>query len=204
MVTIAICKDHFQIWADKFGHTLKINLNTVISTLSVRFLHIVWITQFNRYYNAWLETYTEEEYKRHTDSGTFLDGEKDLESIESESENEQLEDLSMEFQNESFSDDSSEFELSDVESDLFHSAEDDMNGREDDDSFITFESPSVHISKESSSKTATASSLLDDNEEESVFMHDFSDTSNDEEDGGNFLGKLETQVMNLSLSRFRK
>ena len=151
-----------------------------------------------------METYTEEEYKKHTNSGTFLDDENDLESAESESENEQLEDLDLEFQNESFSDDSSEFELGSVESDLFHSAEEDVTVGGDDDSFVIFESTSsVRVLKDLSFKTTTTSSLLDEDEEESIFMHDFSDTSKDGE-GRNVLGRLESQVMNLSTSKFRK
>lgn len=152
----------------------------------------------HRYYNAWLETYTEEEYKRHADSSTSLDGEKGSQSSESESENEQLEDdLSLEFQNDTSSDDSSESELSDMESDSFHSAEEDLNLREEeDDSFITFESPS--------SVYVTSPRIVFDREEskeeDSDFMHNFSDGSND---GSNILGKLETQVMNLSIPRFR-
>ena len=151
---------------------------------------------FNRYYNAWLETYTEEEYKRRTDSGTFLDEEKDLESSESDSENEQLEELSLEFQAETFSEDSSEFELSEEESDLFHSAEEGMDERgNDEDSFITFEpSLSMHTLKVSSPKISP-SDMLQEEMEESIFLHDMSDNSRDDEEGQNVLGKLETQVM---------
>lgn len=40
-------------------------------------------------------------------------------------------------------------------------------------------------------------------QEEAVFMDNFSDSSEGPEEGGNVIGRLETQVMNLSLSKFR-
>lgn len=78
----------------------------------------------------------------------------------------------------------SESDLTELESDFFHSAEEDTTTNED----------SVVIP----SRRSAGSGFEDE-----VFMDNFSDGSGPGEDDGNLLGKLETEVMNLSLSRFR-
>lgn len=126
--------------------------------------------------------------------------------MESETENEQFEGSSIEFQNEtssgeSFESDSDDDESIDLESDSFQSAEEDVIFNNEEDSFITFE-------KSPSSKVRTSSHGGDkvkshNTEEDGVFMDNFSDSSEDTDEGRNVLGKLESQVMDLSLSRFR-
>ena len=160
-----------------------------------------------RYYNAWLETYTEDEFRKHTESGTSLGDDRSSESLESEAD--QLDNLNpMSQEEESSSDDddgssSSDSELSNSDSDTFHSAtEANLGDEEEEDSFVTFESSGVYNGRHLSPSVVFEGP--DEGEEDSVFMQDFSDASNEEGEGSNVLGKLEHQVMRLSISKFRK
>ena len=152
------------------------------------------------YYNAWIETYTEEEYKKH--SGTYLESEGYSGNSESGLENEQVE-TSIEFQNET-SEESFGSDLSDgstdTDSDSFQSANEEV----EEDSFISFElsqlKPTISNGKDVFDKNVKTHGK----EEDGVFMDTFSDSSAGGDDECNtILGKLETQVLNLSLSRFR-
>lgn len=144
-----------------------------------------------RYYNAWIETYGEQELKRL--SGVDLSDEQQLSDSDDSSQDEdddQTNGISIEFRNDtspsegSDSDSDSDSSLSDSELNPFHSTFDSKDG--DLDSFVTFE--------------ASAISGRGEDSQEGVFMNQFSDNS---EEGGNILGDLESQVMNTSISRYR-
>lgn len=174
------------------------------------------ITYMCSYYNAWMETYTEEDYKRN--SGTFLEDENDESTDTSESsymDNEQLDGSSIEFQNETFSEESfgSDLTTSDALSDSFHSATEEVGGEEgvfplspsrrDDDAKA---SPLYRggMFGPTPGGRGRGGEEEEGEEEESVFMDNFSNSSGESADAGqNVLDKLETQVMNLSLSKFR-
>ena len=169
--------------------------------LLLQFLHI-------RYYNAWMETYTEEEYKRH--SGTHLEDGSDEEEDESDEDleselglgMEQLDGSSIEFQNETFSDESFGSDLSDDES---ASSSSYLSASEEvlfvDDSVML--SPTKPRNCSPKKGAGLPSNGRKGEEEEGVFIDGFSDDSGGSGEGRNMLGKLETQVMNLSISRFR-
>ena len=147
-----------------------------------------------RYYNAWIETYAEEEYKRH--SGTFLN-EEDIDSSQSDSA-EHLNDTARNIANDVASTSSesleSESDYSLDSTDSYHSADDDFH--ESDDSFIIFEATSSPaVIRMSTGKTRG------EEEEEGVFMDEFSSGSGEHL---NFLGELETQVLDISLPRIRQ
>lgn len=149
-----------------------------------------------------METYTEEEYKRH--SGTHLDQEVGGEegSEDSDSDNEQLDGSSIVFQNGTFSEESfsseSSSDDSDVETDSYHSASEQVAFRDTRRHML---SPGYadHVSLDEESEARERGG-----QEEGVFMDNFSDSSGGSEEGHNVIGKLETQVMNLSLSKFRR
>ena len=93
-----------------------------------------------RYYNAWIETYAEQEYKHH--SGTNLSDQSDEDSDLTESEEDSrdhAEDVSIEFRNETSSSESSDSSNGSDFSDT------DSNASEDDeDSFVVkFESSAI-------------------------------------------------------------
>ena len=149
------------------------------------------------YYNAWMETYTEEEYHRH--SGTHLEEDEEDESgsESSESDDEQSR-SSIEFQNDTSSEESFESEDStSVDSDSFHSAnEDEIVFREDVSTLSPLDPESASNGRGLFGKGG--------GDYEGVFMDDFSDNSEGSMEGNNILGKLETDVMNLSMSQFRR
>ena len=143
-----------------------------------------------RYYNAWIETYGEQELKRL--SGVDLNEEQQQsdsdDTSHDDNDDDQTNGISIEFRNETSlsegSDSDSDSSLSDSELNPFHST---FNSKDDDlDSFVTFE--------------ASAISGRGEDSQEGVFMNQFSDNS---EEGGNILGDLESQVMNTSISRYR-
>ena len=141
-----------------------------------------------RYYNAWIETYGEQELKRL--SGVDL-SEQCSESDTEESHDmshDQTNGISIEFRNETSTSDGSDSDsLSDSELNPFHST---FNTKDEDfDSFVTFEASSV-----------SGRGLENVSEGDGVFMDEFSDSSGE---GRNFLGELESEVMNTSLQRFR-
>ena len=151
------------------------------------------------YYNAWMETYTEEEYNRH--SGTLLEAESESEgSSDSDSDNEQLGGSSIEFQNGTFSEESFGSDLSEesinFESDSYHSANEEVVFRESEEDVFTF-SPSQPDNEGFFNKQKESHGG-----QEVVFMDNFSESSDGSVEG--LLGKLETQVMNLSISKFRR
>lgn len=152
-----------------------------------------------------METYTEEEYQRH--SGTHLEEEEDSEDgasdLESESDNEQG-GSSIEFQNETFSEEESfgSEASSSLDSDSFHSARDREEG-------VVFKEEGVVCDSSPSGGWRGSSGLggegvTDHSSLDGVFMDGFSDNSDVSEEGRNVLGKLETEVMNMSISRFRR
>lgn len=154
-----------------------------------------------------METYTEEEYKKH--SGTHLDedeeddidgDEEDASDGSSESEldleMEQLDGSSIEFQSGTFSEESFGSNLSEEDSDSYLSANEDVIFQ--DESVLSPAKPA----RNSSPKKGAGPPKGKEEEEGGVFIDNFSDDSEDGE-GRNMLGKLETQVMNLSISRFR-
>ena len=169
-----------------------------------------------RYFNAWLETYTEEEFKKHAGSGTFLEEEGGSEGEksaveDSDSDLDQV-DVSMiasheEDESSSSDEDSSSSDSNFTDSDSFHSATD------DEDSFITFEHSVIHNGRGSppSSVRYGGHDQKKDRWEggDSVFMQDFSDGSSEREgqreegEGQNVLDRLEDQVMRLSANRLR-
>jgi len=152
-----------------------------------------------------METFAEEEYKKR--SGSDLDGEQsyqvdssELESdaeLDSGNERMDIDGSSIEFQNETSSEDSFGSELidesSDLDSDVYHSANEDASL---DESAVA-----PRTRKKGSLKEKGASKAPLKGNEEDVFMDNFSDSS---ADSNNLLGKLETEVMNLSLSKFRR
>ena len=142
----------------------------------------------HRYYNAWIETYGEQELKRL--SGVDLSEEQQQSDSDSgdNDDDDQTNGISIEFRNDTSpsegSDSDSDSSLSDSELNPFHST---FNSKDGDlDSFVTFE--------------ASAISGRGEDSQEGVFMNQFSDNS---EDGGNILGDLESEVMNTSVSRYK-
>lgn len=146
-----------------------------------------------------METYTEEEYQRH--SGTHLEEEGEEGSgSESDSDNEQG-GSSIEFQNGTFSEESfGSEESSSLDSDSFHSANDDEVVFSEDVSSLSPLGPEGLFNRHGNLVGEGGM----DNSQEDVFMNDFSDTSEESGEGGNILGKLEIEVMNLSISNFRR
>jgi hypothetical protein len=147
-------------------------------------VHVLFYTC--RYYNAWIETYGEQELKRL--SGVDLSEEQSDSDDTSDGDDDQTNGISIEFRNETSpsegSDSDSDSSLSDSELNPFHST---FNSKADDlDSFVTFE--------------ASAISGRGEDSQEAVFMNQFSDNS---EEGGNILGNLESEVMNTSISRYK-
>lgn len=147
-----------------------------------------------RYYNAWIETYGEQELKRL--SGVDLSEQQSNSSEEScdtsHDEDDQTNGISTEFRNEILlseqsNSDSESDSLSDSELNPFHSA---FNTKDDIDSFVTFEALSVSGRGHGPHQGT----------ETGVFMDEFSDSSGE---GRNILGDLESQVMKTSLPRFR-
>lgn len=163
-----------------------------------------------------METYTEEEFKRH--SGTHLEDSRNSNTSNSEDgsseseldlEMEELDGSSIVFQNETSSDDSYGTGLSEEDdSDSFISANEDVTSSEEP--FLSSSSPQGGGQKGSSDKGSALAAgggkgrERKEEEEEGVFIDNFSDESVDSGEGRNMLGKLETEVMNLSFSRFRQ
>ena len=152
-----------------------------------------------RYYNAWIETYGEQELKRL--SGVDLNEQESSSSSEeshdtSHDEDDQTNGISIEFRNdislsEQSDSDSESDSLSDSELNPFHST---LNTKDNDiDSFVTFEASSA-------SGHGHGPHQSTETERDGVFMDEFSDSSGE---GRNILGDLESQVMNTSLPRFR-
>ena len=138
-----------------------------------------------RYYNAWIETYGEQELKRL--SGVDL-SEEQSDSDDASHDDDQTNGI--EFRNETSpsegSDSDSDSSLSDSELNPFHST---FNSKTDDlDSFVTFEASAISGRGEG------------EESQEGVFMSQFSDNS---EEGGNILDNLESEVMNTSISRYK-
>ena len=148
------------------------------------------------YYNAWMETYTEEEYKQH--SGTHLEEDEESDGSETPSESELDSDMeqggsSIEFQNETFSDGSFGSDEESDSSDSFHSVQalSPQGGRGLSNGVV-------------GGTGGRGYHQWDEDEAEDVFMDNFSDNSEGSARGRNMLGKLETQVMNMSISKFRR
>ena len=146
----------------------------------------------SRYYNAWIETYhTEEEFRRH--SGADLD----QYSSESESESEERTVAT----NDTASSLSDSSATSQEYSDFSPSADDEFHS-DSDSSYITFDvdEDSVKWSDDGGKVASDRGSKGRGEEEEEVFMNDFSSGSGERK---NFLDTLETQVMDSSLPRNR-
>lgn len=145
-----------------------------------------------RYYNAWIETYhTEEEFRRHSGA--------DLDQYSSESESESEERTAAANDTASSLSDSSA--TSREYSDFSPSADDEFHS-DSDSSYITFDvdEDSVKWSDDGGKVASDRGSKGRGEEEEEVFMNDFSSGSGERK---NFLDTLETQVMDSSLPRNR-
>ncbi len=124
-------------------------------------------------------------------------------SSNSEGDSELLESRSIEFQNGTFSDEES-YSNEETSSDSFQSAEEDIIFQD-----ITFAHSPSRPGSYNMHKVDTRGRLGKypyghETDEDGVFMDEFSDNSGgSNSEGRNILGDLETQVMNLSLSKFR-
>ena len=149
-----------------------------------------------RYYNAWIETYTEEEYKKH--SGADLDSSNESSSDEEDGDDEESHDLGCHDNMSSSGEDSpgSDYDYESDDSD--HSNNADMIANDISESFVVeFEESKSSVASVWSGEGVR---LGRGGEEEDVFMDVFSDS--DLSERMNFLGGLEAQVMNVP--RFSK
>ena len=199
--------------------------------MQYRFLALLLLT---RYYNAWIETYTEEEFKRQSGADIMEDLYEEESSSEPEEENTEVPirdnkakvTTSLSSENSgSLSDYSGSF--SSEEEEGYPSGDDDLqDGTDSDCSFITFEASSGSGANLLAAAIGGAEKQMEreekgreekerkgreekekkgreeekEEEEEGVFADEFSSSSTEQP---NFLGALESEVMDLSLPRQR-